>query len=90
MAFMMRTSFVPKMLSKTFIDDSKTLNCIEGNGAFRALTFVSLCRLHFWSDCNKISGAFEILRIVKILFLKKVQVSECFSVRHTKLFTCTQ
>ena len=23
------------------------------------LTFVSLCRIHFWSDCNEISDAFE-------------------------------
>ena len=32
---------------------------IAGNGAFRALIFVPLCRLHFWSDCNEILGAFE-------------------------------
>ena len=39
---------------------------IAGNGDLRALTkllllltFVSLCRLHFWSDCNEFSGAFE-------------------------------
>ena len=32
---------------------------IAGNGDFRALTFVPLCRLHFWSNCNELSGALE-------------------------------
>ena len=32
---------------------------IAGNVALRALTFVPLCGIHFWSDCNEISGTFE-------------------------------
>ena len=32
---------------------------IAGNGDFRALIFVPLCRLNFWSDCNELSGAFK-------------------------------
>ena len=32
---------------------------ITGNGVFRALNCVPLCRLYFWSDCNEISEAFE-------------------------------
>ena len=36
---------------------------IAGNGDFRALTFVPLCRLYFWLDCNKLSGAFKPLII---------------------------
>ena len=33
--------------------------CNRYYNAFRTLTFVPLCRFHFWSDCNEISYAFE-------------------------------
>ena len=32
---------------------------IAANGALMALTFVPFCILHFWFDCNELSGAFE-------------------------------
>ena len=56
----------PKMLSRACIDNSKALITLKlSDWSFWlhscALTFshCSQCRLHFWSDCNKISDAFE-------------------------------
>ena len=47
------------VLSTQFHEERHWQFPIAGNGAFRALTFVPLCRLHFWSDCNELSGTID-------------------------------
>ena len=56
-----------KLSEQSFCLHSCTKNCtgvfpIANNrdyNAFRTLSFVPLCRLHFGSDCNEVFSAFE-------------------------------